>query len=149
MPQTPAPPLNQSARPLILVVDDEEGIRGAMVNFLEDEGFAVRAAANALEALDLIADSEIRPALIMLDLMMPVMDGWEFCKLRQGVRILRDIPVLAVSAGSMVGDREPASVDATLAKPFDPDQLAWLAARMVSRKSLLDLGGSPLSRKGR
>ena len=136
MPQTSNPYLNHSTRPLILVVDDEEGIRTAVVDLLEDEGFAVSAAGNGLEALDLIADSETTPSLIMLDLMMRVMDGWAFCKLRQGVRVLREIPVLAVSAGSMLGEREPVRVEATLSKPFDPDRLAWLATRMVYPRGL-------------
>lgn len=134
MPQPLVQPPDLGVRPLILVVDDEEGIRSAVVDLLEDEGFAVCTAGNGLEAMDLIADAATPPALIMLDLMMPIMDGWAFCKLRQGVQALREIPVLVVSAGSMVGEREPLRVEATLAKPFDPDRLARLAARMVYRK---------------
>ena len=77
----------------------------------------------------------IGPALILLDLMMPILDGWTFCKVRQGVSMLMDIPVVAISAASMSGKHEPLRVEATLPKPFDPDALAWLATRMAKRKA--------------
>ena len=73
------------------------------------------------------------PSLILLDLMMPVLDGWTFCKVRQGVEMLMEIPVVAISAAPMNGTHEPLRVDAMLPKPFDPDALAWLAARMAGR----------------
>ena len=66
--------------------------------------------------------------------MMPVLDGWTFCKVRQGVQMLMEIPVVAISAAPMNGPQEPLRVDATLPKPFDPDALAWIAARMAGRK---------------
>jgi CheY-like chemotaxis protein len=119
-----------SARPLILVVDDDAQIREAMASFLNDEGFEVVQAGDGFEALDVIADSDRPPTLILLDLMMPILDGWTFCKIRQGIKALMEIPVIAVSAASMVGSREPLRADAVLPKPFDPDQLAWLAARL-------------------
>ncbi len=122
-------------RPLVLIVDDDEGIRGAVADLLEDEGFATAQAADGAEALDFLADCSTPPVLILLDLMMPVIDGWTFCKLRQGLRGLMGIPVIAVSAAQMTGAREPLRVDATLSKPFDPDELAWLIARMAGRQS--------------
>ena len=84
--------------------------------------------------LNLLAESPRKPSLILLDLMMPVLDGWTFCKVRQGVQMLMEIPVVAISAAPMNGPQEPLRVDATLPKPFDPDALAWLATRMVGRK---------------
>jgi two-component system, OmpR family, response regulator len=122
-------------RPLILIVDDDEGIRGAIADLLEDEGFATAQAADGAEALNFLADSKTPPVLILLDLMMPVVDGWTFCKLRQGVRSLMEIPVVAVSAAPMVGGRAPLRVEATLSKPFDPDQLAWLITHTARRES--------------
>lgn len=123
------------APPLVLIVDDDEGIRQAIADLLEDEGFATAQAANGLEALNFLADDRATPVLILLDLMMPVVDGWTFCKIRQGVLRLMEIPVIAVSAGSMSGAREPLRADAVLPKPFDPDQLAWLTTRMAGRRS--------------
>ena len=130
-------PLGDTARvrPFVLVVDDDDAIREALVSFFDDEGFTTAQASNGLDALNLIADLDVPPTVILLDLMMPVLDGWTFCKLRQGIQQLMEIPVVAVSAASMLARREPLRVEATLAKPFDPDELAWLATRVAGRKT--------------
>ena len=125
---------NTTSKPLVLVIDDDAGIREAIVDLLREEGFDAVGADNGLEALNLLADSPRKPSLILLDLMMPVLDGWTFCKVRQGVQMLMEIPVVAISAAPMNGPQEPLRVDATLPKPFDPDALAWIAARMAGRK---------------
>jgi len=130
-----------ASRPLVLVIDDDEGIREGIVDLLEEEGFAAVGAANGLEALNFLAESKRVPALILLDLMMPVLDGWTFCKLRQGVSMLMEIPVVAISAAPMNGGHAPLRVDATLPKPFDPTALTWLATRMAGRKSFHDPRG--------
>ena len=78
---------NTTSKPLVLVIDDDAGIREAIVDFLAEEGFEAVGAGNGLEALNLLAESSRKlPSLILLDLMMPVLDGWTFCKVRQGVR---------------------------------------------------------------
>jgi CheY-like chemotaxis protein len=119
---------------LVLIVDDDDGIRGAVADILDEEGFRTAQAANGADALNLLAEADGAPTVILLDLMMPVLDGWTFCKIRQGVQSLMQIPVIAVSAGSMVGEREPLRVEATLKKPFDPDELTWLTTRMAGRR---------------
>ena len=121
-------------RALVLVIDDDGDIREGIIGLLEDEGFEVIGANNGLEALNFLADSPRKPSLILLDLMMPILDGWTFCKVRQGVSTLMEIPVVVISAGPMDGTYEPLRADATLRKPFDPDALAWLAAQMAGRK---------------
>jgi len=126
--------VEETKRPLVLVIDDDDGIREGIVDLLEEEGFAAVGAANGLEALNYLAESKQKPSLILLDLMMPVLDGWTFCKVRQGVTMLMDIPVVAISAAPMNGPQTPLRVDATLPKPFDPDALAFLATRMASHK---------------
>jgi CheY-like chemotaxis protein len=63
---------------LILVVEDDADTRAGLVSFLEGEGFTVRGAANGREALDVLEGALVPPRLILLDLMMPVMDGWQF-----------------------------------------------------------------------
>jgi two-component system, chemotaxis family, chemotaxis protein CheY len=126
---------NTTSKPLVLVVDDDAAIREAIVDLLVDEGFEAVGAGNGLEALNLLAESPRKPSLILLDLMMPGLDGWTFCKVRQGVSMLMEIPVVAISAAPMNGPQEPLRVDATLPKPFDPDALAWIVTRMVGRKS--------------
>jgi CheY-like chemotaxis protein len=120
-------------RPLVLVIDDDDAIREGIVDLLEEEGFTAVGASNGMDALNFLADSKRVPSLILLDLMMPVLDGWTFCKVRQGVEMLMQIPVVAISAAPMNGTHEPLRVDATLPKPFDPDALAWLAAHMAGR----------------
>jgi CheY-like chemotaxis protein len=129
------PNTKATTEPLVLVIDDDEGIRDTVVELLVDEGFAAIGACNGAEALSFLAESESRPSLILLDLMMPVLDGWAFCRIRQRVAKLKEIPVVAMSAGPMSGAREPLGVDAILPKPFDPDMLTRVATRMSARKS--------------
>ena len=124
-----------ATRPLVLVIDDDEGIREGIVDLLEEEGFTAVGACNGMEALNFLAETKRVPSLILLDLMMPVLDGWTFCKVRQGIAMLMEIPVVAISAAPMSGTHAPLRVDATLPKPFDPNALAWLATRMAGRKS--------------
>jgi CheY-like chemotaxis protein len=130
----------ESPRPLILVIDDDAGIREAIVDLLDEEGFATASASNGLEALNYIAEAPQKPALIFLDLMMPTLDGWTFCKIRQATQMLMDIPVIAISAASMTGAHEPLRVEAMLSKPFDPDALTWLATRMLAGKQNSESG---------
>ncbi len=66
----------------ILVVEDDADTRAGLVGFLESEGFTVLAAENGRQALDLLERSCSAPRLILLDLMMPVMDGWQFLAAR-------------------------------------------------------------------
>ena len=119
----------------MLVIDDDQGIREAIIDLLADEGFDAVGASNGFEALNFLAESQRKPSLILLDLMMPVLDGWTFCKVRQGVSMLMEIPVVAISAARMDGPKEQLRVDATLPKPFDAEALRWIATRMAGRKS--------------
>lgn len=81
----------------VLVVDDDVHIREALIDVLEDCGFRAIGAANGAEALDRL-QREGRPSLILLDLMMPVMDGIEFRRLQLGSPEVADIPVVVLSA---------------------------------------------------
>jgi len=80
----------------ILVVDDESAIREVIIQLLEDEGYLVEQAANGVEALTKL--QLIRPDVIVLDLMMPVMDGWAFAKTCHALDIGEAIPILVTSA---------------------------------------------------
>ena len=124
---------SKSERPVVLVVDDDESIRRAAVTFLEKEGFATLSASDGVQAFELLADLEAPPALILLDLMMPGMDGWMFCKLRQGIRMLKETPVVGMSSASMLDLQEPMGIDALLPKPFYPKELIYLATRLAAR----------------
>lgn len=102
----------------VLVVDDDEGIREAIQSALEDEGYNVMTAANGKEALD--AARAHRPRAILLDLMMPVMNGWEFFEEARCDPAIASIPVGILSA---YADRAPKGVAAVLRKPIELD---WL-----------------------
>lgn len=107
----------------ILVVDDDEGIREAIQSALEDEGYTALTAANGREALD--AARARPPSAILLDLMMPVMNGWEFVEEARRDATLGAIPICILSA---YADRAPKGVAAVLRKPIE---LEWLF-RVVS-----------------
>ena len=104
----------------ILVIDDDKNIREALQAYLEFEGFKVKVAANGLEALELLKIIE-KPCLILLDLMMPIMNGWEFAKELEKEHELGKIPIVVVSAFS---DRAAEiKVRGLLSKPLDMDKL--------------------------
>jgi CheY-like chemotaxis protein len=108
----------------ILVVEDDHAIRESIAELLADEGYTVACAANGAEALDLLL-ADTRPNLILLDLMMPVMDGWAFRSAQKKDPRLAGIPVLVLSAGYGRDSMTLAGlgVDGFLAKPFDREAL--------------------------
>ncbi len=107
----------------IMVVEDDTGIREALVDTLVEEGHRVTAAVNGVDALRQL-QHEARPCLILLDLMMPVMTGWEFVvRLRQQPD-LASIPVVIVSAVAEFQRGRPTFADMMLLpKPVSVDEL--------------------------
>jgi CheY-like chemotaxis protein len=85
--------------PLILVVEDDAAVRAAMAALLEGAGYRVACAANGRDALDYLRGAR-PPVLILLDLSMPVMDGWEFRRHQRHAPGLACIPVLLLSGES-------------------------------------------------
>jgi CheY-like chemotaxis protein len=136
--------LSEPQRPLVLVVDDDDAIREALCDLLDDAGFATVGARHGLEALKVLAVSDAAPTFILLDLMMPVMDGWAFCDSRGKSRALREIPVIAISAADLAESERPAAIDAFLMKPIDMDQFAGLAVRIAGRTSARNLSSTSL-----
>src|SRR5437762_14144950 len=106
---------------LVLVVDDDQDILQTCGVCRTTEGYRVLMAANGKEALDLLENE--RPSVILLDLMMPVMDGWQFvAELEHRGR--RDVPLLILSADrSVQGHAQQLRASGHLAKPFDLDEL--------------------------
>jgi two-component system chemotaxis response regulator CheY len=106
---------------LVLVVDDDPDILQTLGLCLSTEGYRVLMAANGKEALYILENE--RPSVILLDLMMPVMDGWQFvAELEHRGR--RDVPLLILSADRSVrGHAEQLRANGHLAKPFDLDEL--------------------------
>jgi CheY-like chemotaxis protein len=87
----------QGAVSRILLVEDDDAIRAALAEGLRDQGIDVAVAGHGREALDLLR-SEPLPSAIVLDLMMPLMDGWDFRQEQLGDPALRDIPVVIITA---------------------------------------------------
>lgn len=106
----------------ILVVDDDPAIRQLTMTILLDSGFMVLEAQNGHDALACLQCSTVR--LILLDLNMPVMNGWQFCEHRRQHDACALIPVLLVTAEAVA--REAAAelgAHAIVDKPFEPDRL--------------------------
>ena len=111
------------SRKKILVVDDTEFNRDLVVQLLEDE-YDMVIAENGEQAVQ-VTESE-RPDLILMDLGMPVMDGWEATRILKANDELKQIPVIAVTSHAMVGDEieaRKAGCDDYLPKPIDEDLL--------------------------
>jgi CheY-like chemotaxis protein len=111
-------PLGAAAK--VLLVDDDFAILDGVAEFLEGEGFAVVSASNGLEALNRLR-SGLRVDVIVLDVMMPMMDGWDFRAEQLADPSLRDIPVVVISACGFTPDtlRHQFKADDVLAKPLD------------------------------
>jgi excisionase family DNA binding protein len=121
-----------SGAPLVLIVDDDERLREYVRVNLEMDGYAVREAANAEEGL--AALEEESPNLILLDVMMPGMDGWEMLRRVQERHGTGSIPVIMFSGKVDEGTAERAAEEGAQAffgKPFDPQQLIESTKRLV------------------
>jgi CheY-like chemotaxis protein len=113
----------------ILVVEYEADIRAFLQDWLTIMGYRVTMADNGRQALDILADW--RPDLVMLDILMPVMSGLTFLKIRQADPILRTIPVLVMTASMNLRD-VPATADGVVAKPFALDQLLHQVSTLLA-----------------
>jgi CheY-like chemotaxis protein len=116
----------------ILVVDDDSSIRDALTELLETEGYAVAAAANGYAALRRLR-AGLRPRMIFLDLMMPVMDGWDFRTEQLRDPDLRDIPVIIITAAGFSVETMRAQLgDIELVpKPLPTEQLLTAVKRFA------------------
>jgi len=113
----------------LLIVDDELAIVEALQDILSVEGYDVATAFNGAEGLHRMA--EAKPDLVLLDLMMPVMDGREMLRRMREDSGLRDIPVVVMSAGR-ISDEERRSSARFLAKPFELDVLLDTIAELLA-----------------
>jgi CheY-like chemotaxis protein len=110
----------------VLVVEDDEDIRDVLATVLHESGYSVIIAKNGEEALQRLRTGTCRPCVILLDLWMPVMDGWQFREEQRKDSSLAGIPVVALS-----GDREAQAFDtaAYLSKPVQFNQLVSTVER--------------------
>jgi len=115
----------------ILVVDDDAAIREVVTDILEMSEFQVKTASNGAEALEHIRADQ--PAAVLLDLMMPVMDGWEFLRRCRSDCVCATVPVVVMSAAhdaALAADQYGAQ--AYLTKPFDMDTVLDVVGRLAA-----------------
>lgn len=116
----------------ILIVDDDYAIRDALSEMLEDDGHVVSMAANGQDALEYLQQTPARPALILLDLAMPVMGGEVFRTVQQQDPVLSTIPVVVLSADRGIQQKAMAmGANAYLPKPVLMDTLLGVVARFA------------------
>jgi CheY-like chemotaxis protein len=109
--------------PLVLVVDDDAAIRDALASVLESEGFEVCAAENGEVALDALRTGTV-PDIMILDLMMPVLSGWEVLEIVDTLPELQELPILILSAMcAPLSEGRRGGVRACLGKPVMLDAL--------------------------
>jgi CheY-like chemotaxis protein len=118
--------------PLILVVDDYQDAREMYAEYLQFSGFRVAEARNGNEAVE--QAFALRPALVLMDLSLPGMDGWEATRVLKADPRTRHIPVVALTGHALAGSSEGArraGCDAFVTKPCLPDDLVVEVRRML------------------
>jgi CheY-like chemotaxis protein len=126
--------------PCILVVDDDPAQREGIAEVLELSGYVARTASDGFEALELAA--AISPAVILLDLGMPIMTGWEVMAALRRDAALREIPVIVIS-----GELDlPAGVD-VIPKPFRIEHLLQRVERVLARPGAARVAPCPADRE--
>ena len=121
--------MEESHRHRVLVVEDDADCRDAVGVMLEAAGYDVVGAENGKVALDRLRDTA-RPCVIVLDLMMPVMDGWRFRAEQLRDDALATLPVVIMSGAAQVDERaQQLGVQDYIAKPVEPEQLLNMLSR--------------------
>lgn len=120
---------NATTRP-ILVVDDDPEILAMLRDFLEGEGLAVRTAVNGAEALDML--DAVSPSLVLLDMRMPILDGWGFAE-QLGERRASYPIVVMTAAESARRWADEIGANGYIAKPFDVNELLQVIERHRSK----------------
>ncbi|GAB4334665.1 MAG: response regulator transcription factor [Leptolyngbyaceae cyanobacterium] len=126
----------------LLLVDDEPGLREAVQAYLEDSGFTVDVASNAREGLDLARQK--LPDLVITDIMMPQVDGYQFLKQLREEPQFKTLPIVFLTARGMTADRIQgynAGCDAYISKPFDPDELVAVVKNLLEKQAATRSGG--------
>ncbi|MFO8038821.1 MAG: response regulator transcription factor [Sodalinema sp.] len=120
----------------LLLVDDEPGLREAVQAYLSQSGFTVEVATNGQEGWDKLQQDI--PDLVITDIMMPEVDGYQLLKQMREDPRLKSIPVVFLTARGMTSDRiqgYQARCDAYISKPFDPDELVAVVENLLARRS--------------
>ncbi len=120
-------------KPIVLVVDDDPIISEILAMNLEGEGYSVCQAHSGEKALFMV--ESINPDLVLLDVMMPGLDGWEVCGRIKSIPQFKDLPVILLTAMAAQDEDARRSKDLgahdLVQKPFDPDQLMSLVRKTI------------------
>lgn len=122
-----------AAPPLVVLVDDEPSIRETLSFMLEMEGFAVATAEDGRQGLELVR--RLRPPVVLLDAMLPQLDGFSVCRALKSDDATASTRVIMLTALGQRADREralAAGADYYVAKPFDEDELLALLRRLIA-----------------
>jgi DNA-binding NarL/FixJ family response regulator len=120
----------------LLLVDDEPGVRESVKEYLQESGFDIQAASNATDAWQMLQQKT--PDLVISDIMMPQVDGYQFLKQLRDDPRFKTLPVVFLTARGMTSDRihgYQAGVDAYLPKPFDPEELVAIVENLLERRT--------------
>ena len=124
----------------ILIVDDDAGIRQLLLLFLEHKGYTAKSVTNGREALDLLQPDQPLPQLILLDLMMPIMDGASFRQAQLSDPRMAAIPVVVLSAAENIEAQAPLlTADAYVPKPIEFDSLLQIVEQHCQRSRELGM----------
>ena len=113
----------------ILVIDDEISIVEMLSTFLEEEGLQVMTAYNGQEGLERLANAQ--PAVVVSDVMMPVLNGWELCRRMQADPGYQSIPVVLMSAMRTAPSLAGCRYAALVRKPFELDEMLQTITRLL------------------
>ena len=111
---------------LVLVVDDDPDVRESLSQLLDAKGYPTVQAENGQRALEILKETPHLPCLIVLDLAMPIMDGYAFLRLRAQDPALRDLPVVITSANLRAEAALKEKIQGYLVKPVNIDRLIEL-----------------------
>src|SRR3954463_2648828 len=128
--------MTQTVQPLVLVVEDYQDAREMYAAYLQFSGYRVAEATNGLEAIEKTV--ELLPDIILMDLALPRMDGWEATRRLKGDARTRHIPVVALTGHALAGHAEgarQAGCDAFVTKPCLPDALVAEINRLLGKRA--------------
>jgi DNA-binding response OmpR family regulator len=126
--------MDDTAKPIIMIVEDDPDLAKILRFQLSTEGFAIEAADNGATAYDLVQN--ISPDCIILDLMMPVMDGFSFLKRLRALNQTKDVPVIVLTASEDERHKRKSHqylADAFVKKPYNLQELTQLGHRLLSQ----------------
>lgn len=114
---------------LVLVVEDDRFIRESLLELLQSEGYTAVGSENGQEALDYLDATSELPSIILLDLMMPIMDGWQFRKLQLQNSRIAHLPVVVLTADAK--DKSILNVQGWIRKPITINEILGTVARLA------------------